>query len=283
MKGNTIMTNEIQKFYNNEFGELDVLQDGDKFWFPATECARILNYSNPKDAVLRHCTGDGVVKHDRVTLKTNQHGATIEQLVSVKFIDEGNLYRLIIRSKLPQARSFEKWVFDEVLPSIRKHGAYIIPELLDELQRNTEKNAELIKNLADEHRQRINAESNIRSLESAKAALEAKIEKDKPKLTYYDMILDNPEAVPVTLIAKDYGYGAVRFNQMLHEYGIQFRVGGTWELYQEYAGNGYTHGNVHYTKGNHAKMHTCWTQKGRLFLYELLKEHNILPAIEVNA
>lgn len=277
------MTNEIQKFYNNEFGELDVLQDGDKFWFPASECAKTLGYSNPRAAVIRHCEGDGVTKRDAVYEKDNQFGSMSTQTETINYIDEGNLYRLIVRSKLPRARAFEKWVFDEVLPSIRKHGAYIIPELLDELQRNTEKNAELIKNLADEHRQRINAETSIRSLESAKAALEAKIEKDKPKLTYYDMILDNPEAVPVTLIAKDYGYGAVRFNQMLHEYGIQFRVGGTWELYQEYANNGYTHGNVHYTKGNHAKMHTCWTQKGRLFLYEFLKEHNILPAIEVNA
>ena len=266
------MTNEIQKFYNNEFGELDVLQDGDKFWFPATKCAEILGYTNPHKAVRDHCKGVN---------EAFTPSAGGRQKINI--IREGDLYRLIIRSKLESAQRFEVWVFDEVLPSIRKHGAYIIPELLDELQRNTEKNAELIKNLADEHRQRINAETSIRSLESAKAALEAKIEKDKPKLTYYDMILDNPDAVPVTLIAKDYGYGAVRFNQMLHEYGIQFRVGGTWELYQEYAGNGYTHGNVHYTKGNHPKMHTCWTQKGRLFLYEFLKEHNILPAIEVNA
>jgi len=272
MKGTTIMSNEIQKFYNNEFGELDVLQNGDKFWFPAVECARILGYASPRDAIYRHCKG--VVKHDSLTAGGKQ---------AVNFIPEGDLYRLIIRSKLESAQRFEVWVFDEVLPSIRKHGAYIMPELLEELQRNTEKNAELLKNLAEEQRQRMIAESSIRSLESAKAALEAKIEKDKPKLTYYDMILDNPDAVPVTLIAKDYGYGAVRFNQMLHEYGIQFRVGGTWELYQEYAGNGYTHGNVHYTKGNHAKMHTCWTQKGRLFLYEFLKEHNILPEIEVNA
>ncbi len=283
MKGTTIMTNEIQKFYNNEFGELDVLQDGDKFWFPATECAKTLGYSNPYSAIQRHCIGDGLAKREGVSLTKNQHGVITRQKESVNYIDEGNLYRLIVRSKLPNARAFEKWVFDEVLPSIRKHGAYIMPELLEELQRNTEKNAELLKNLAEEQRQRMIAESSIRSLESAKAALEAKIDKDKPKLTYYDMILDNPDAVPVTLIAKDYGYGAVRFNQMLHEYGIQFRVGGTWELYQEYAGNGYTHGNVHYTKGNHAKMHTCWTQKGRLFLYDFLKEHNILPAIEVNA
>jgi prophage antirepressor-like protein len=67
-------------------------------------------------------------------LTTNQHGVTTEQVVSIKYIDEGNLYRLIIRSKKPEARAFEKWVFDIVLPSIRKHGAYITPELLDELQ-----------------------------------------------------------------------------------------------------------------------------------------------------
>lgn len=190
---------------------------------------------------------------------------------------------MIIRSKLPSAQHFETWVFDEVLPSIRKHGAYIVPTLLEEIRVKDERNRALLQELSEEHLKYVKAEERLNFIESAKSDLENQIEKDKPKLTYYDMILDNPEAVPVTLIAKDYGYGAVRFNQMLHEMGIQFCVGGTWELYQQYAGNGYTHGNVHYTKGNHAKMHTCWTQKGRLFLYEFLKEHNILPAIEVNA
>lgn len=187
------MTNEIQKYYNNEFGELDILRDGDKFWFPATECAKILVFASPKDTIRRQCKG--AIKRRLLT-----NGGPQE----VYFIPEGDLYRLIIRSKLHSAQRFEVWVFDEVLPSIRKHGAYIMPELLEELQRNTEKNAELLKTPAEEQRQRIKAESNIRSLESAKAALEAKIEKDKPKLTYYDMILDNPDAVPVTLIAKDY-------------------------------------------------------------------------------
>lgn len=266
------MTNEIQKFYNNEFGELSVMQLGEKFWFPATECARILGYSHPKDAVTRHCKGG--VKHAYLTAGGKQ---------TVKFIPEGDLYRLIIRSKLPSAQRFETWVFDEVLPSIRKHGAYIVPTLLEEIRVKDERNRALLQELSEEHLKYVKAEERLNFIESAKSDLENQIEKDKPKLTYYDMILDNPEAVPVTLIAKDYGYGAVRFNQMLHEMGIQFCVGGTWELYQQYAGNGYTHGNVHYTKGNHAKMHTCWTQKGRLFLYEFLKEHNILPAIEVNA
>ena len=266
------MTNEIQKFYNNEFGELDVLQNGDKFWFPAVECARILGYASPRDAIYRHCKG--VVKHDSLTAGGKQ---------AVNFIPEGDLYRLIIRSKLESAQRFEVWVFDEVLPSIRKHGAYIVPTLLEEIRVKDERNRALLQELSEEHLKYVKAEERLNFIESAKSDLENQIEKDKPKLTYYDMILDNPEAVPVTLIAKDYGYGAVRFNQMLHEMGIQFSVGGTWELYQQYAGNGYTHGNVHYTKGNHAKMHTCWTQKGRLFLYEFLKGHNILPAIEVNA
>ncbi len=289
------MENKIEKYVHDEFGELDVMQVGDKFWFPATECARVLGYANPKDAVLRHCVGDGVVKHDRVSTTTNQYGVTTEQIVSVKYIDEGNLYRLIIRSKLSEARIFEKWVFDTVLPSIRRHGAYIIPELLDELQRNTVKNAELLKDLAEEQRERIAAEDRYRrlerenqeykdktiQLETASRLLEETLEEAKPKISYYDTILQNPCAVPVTLIAKDYGMPAIRFNKLLHGFHIQYRVGGTWELYQEYASQGYTHGNVYYTKSGEAKVHTCWTQKGRLFLYEFLKERMILPKVEV--
>ena len=289
------MEKKVEKYVHDEFGELDVMQVGDKFWFPATECAKVLGYANPKDAVLRHCIGDGVVKHDRVSTTTNQYGVTTEQMVSVKYIDEGNLYRLIIRSKLSEARIFEKWVFDTVLPSIRRHGAYIIPELLDELQRNTVKNAELLKDLVEEQRERIAAEDRYRrlerenqeykdktiQLETASRLLEETLEEAKPKISYYDTILQNPYAVPVTLIAKDYGMPAVRFNRLLHGFHIQYRVGGTWELYQEYASQGYTHGNVYYTKSGEAKVHTCWTQKGRLFLYEFLKERMIFPKVEV--
>lgn len=272
------MENKVEKYVHDEFGELDVMQIGDKFWFPATECARILGYSNPNDAVTRHCKGG--VKHDTLTAGGKQ---------TINFIPEGDLYRLIIRSKLLSAQRFEEWVFDSILPTIRKHGAYIMPDLLEELQRNTEKNAELLRTLANEQRERIAAEERYRNLEfenkqlaTASKLLEETLEEVKPKTSYYDTILQNPEAVPVTLIAKDYGMPAIRFNALLHDLHIQYRVGGTWELYQEYADQGYTHGNVHYTKGGHVKMHTCWTQKGRLFLYEFLKERRILPQIEVS-
>ena len=274
------MENAIQSFTNTEFGELEILQEGDKFWFPATKCAQILGYSNPYKAILDHCKKYGLTKREGVFLKRNKDGSTMEQVNSANYISEGNLYRLICRSKLESAERFEYWVFEDVLPSIRKHGAYISPEVLEELQKNTEKNAELLATLATEQRNRLRLEDENRRLSEAERTLRATVEITQPKATYYDLILENPDAVPVTLIAKDYGYSAVKFNALLHEYKIQFAVGGTWELYQEYADCGYTHNNVHYTRTGHNKVHMCWTQRGRLFLYEFLKKEGILPKIE---
>lgn len=271
------MDNKVEKYVHDEFGELSVMQIGEKFWFPASECARILGYASPKDTIRRQCKG--AIKRRLLT-----NGGPQE----VSYIPEGDLYRLIIRSKLPFAQRFEEWVFDSVLPSIRKHGAYVMPDLLEELQRNTEKNAELLKSLANEQRERIAVEERYRNLEfenkqlaTASKLLEETLEEAKPKISYYDTILQNPAAVPVTLIAKDYGMPAIRFNRLLHGFHIQFPVGGTWELYQKYADQGYTHGKVYYTKSGEAKVHTCWTQKGRLFLYEFLKERRIFPKVEV--
>ncbi len=106
--------NELKVFSSTEFGELGVMLISGKEYFPATQCAELLGYKNPKDAILRHCKG--VVKRD---LPTN--GGT----QAVNYIPEGDLYRLIVSSKLPKAAEFERWVFDEVLPQIRHSGGYI--------------------------------------------------------------------------------------------------------------------------------------------------------------
>lgn len=116
--------NELKVFQNSEFGELGVLIIDGKEFFPASQCAKILGYTNPRDAIKRHCKSEGVVKHDGVSYTTNQHGFTSQQITEIKYISEGNLYRLIIRSKLPSAEKFERWVFDEVLPELRKNGSY---------------------------------------------------------------------------------------------------------------------------------------------------------------
>lgn len=258
--------NDLQVFESNEFGKLEVLTIGDKYYFPAIACANILGYTNPRKAIIDHCKTDGVTKRDGVSLTTNQHGITTEQRVEIKYISEGNLYRLIVRSKLPKAQEFESWVFDNILPTIRKYGVYATPEMLEKFMHDPKCIGDVFYALAAEQDKNKRLTEENRRLTS--------------KANYCDMILANPDAVPVTLIAKDYGKSAMVFNAMLNDFGIQYRVGGTWELYQEYAGNGYTHGNVHYSKGGHMKMHMCWTQKGRLFLYEFLKQRNIIPMIE---
>ena len=108
--------NDLQVFSSSEFGELGVLTIGDREYFPATACAKILGYANPRKAVLDHCQEDGVTKRNVIdSLGRNQQ---------MKYITEGNLYRLIVNSKLPSAKRFERWVFDEVLPTLRKQGAY---------------------------------------------------------------------------------------------------------------------------------------------------------------
>ena len=182
------------------------------------------------------------------------------------FIPEGDLYRLISRSQLPAAERFETWVFDEVLPTIRKYGAYATYDTLDELLRSPKFAKDLIKKL-DQEREK-------------SAALEDLAADLAPKALYCDLVLQCKNAVPVSLIAKDYGMSAAGFNALLHDLGIQYKTGGTWLLYQEYAGNGYTHTRTYRVGENVTAMHTCWTQKGRLFLYEFLADFGIFPDIE---
>ena len=114
--------NNLQTFSNSEFGALEVLEIDGKPYFPATACAKMLGYANPRKAILDHCKEDGVTKRDAI----DSMGRSQE----TKYISEGNLYRLIVHSKLPSAERFERWVFDEVLPAIRKQGMYA-PDLTD--------------------------------------------------------------------------------------------------------------------------------------------------------
>ena len=109
---------DLKIFENEEFGQLSVIIKNNKEYIEAIEVATILGYSNPRDAVTRHCDKEGVVFSDvGVVTGFRDNKSEIIQFVRKKFIDEGNLYRLIIRSKLPTAKRFEKWVMEEVIPS----------------------------------------------------------------------------------------------------------------------------------------------------------------------
>lgn len=119
------------------------------------------------------------------------------------------------------------------------------------------------------------------------AVQEQQISELQPKASYYDVVLNSPDLMPISTIAKDYGRSATWLNKFLHEKGVQFKQGDIWLLYQKYAQNGYTSTKTHSLNGRdgfqHTKVHTYWTQKGRLFIYDLLKTDGILPTIERTA
>jgi anti-repressor protein len=124
-------------------------------------------------------------------------------------------------------------------------------------------------------------------LEGTVAVQKQQITEMKPKASYYDVVLNCKDLISTSAIAKDYGKSAIWMNRYLHEKGIQFKQGDIWLLYQKYAERGYTSTKTHSYLGNsgeqHTKVHTYWTQKGRLFIYELMKSDSILPQIEMEA
>ena len=116
------MNQQLQVFNHEQFGDVRIIEEDGRVLFCGKDVAKALGYENTRDAIRRHCRG--VVKRDGVSKTTNQHGVTTEQVTQMSFIPEGDLYRMITHSKLPAAERFEKWVFDEVLPTIRKTGGY---------------------------------------------------------------------------------------------------------------------------------------------------------------
>lgn len=257
---------ELQVYKNAEFGSVRTTTLGGQSYFVGKDVAGILGYSNTRKALIDHVDEED---KDDVTIRD-----AIGRNQTMTAINESGLYSLILSSKMPNAKKFKRWVTSEVLPAIRKHGLYATGDLIANpdlaiaaftaLKEEREKNKELM---------------------AAVAIGQQQIAEMKPKATYYDVVLKCRDAVNISVIAKDYGWSAMRMNEYLHEKGIQFKQGDIWLLYQKYAPNGYTKTNTHIyedSKGiQHTKVHTKWTQKGRLFIYEQLKADGIYPQIEM--
>ena len=251
--------NEIILFKHEEFGEIRTLNIDGEPWFVGKDIAVVLGYSAPRNAIQAH-----VDNEDKTTALIQCTGS--EYKSNAVIINESGLYSLILSSKLPSAKKFKHWVTAEVLPSLRKHGAYFTAETLHKTMSDPRELAKLLTALADEQDKR-------RKLEEENAFLSV-------KARYYDRILHSKNSVPVTQIAKDYGMSAIAFNKMLHEYGIQYQIRNSWVLYAEYADKKYTQSKTYQIGEDRSVMHTTWTQKGRLFLYEFLKERGVLPMCE---
>lgn len=257
---------KLKIFNSAEFGDIRTTEIDGKPYFVANDVARALGYKRPADAVTTHCKGS--VKHRYLTDGGEQE---------LKVIPEGDIYRLTVRSKLPSAEKFERWVFDEVIPSIHQYGAYMTEQTIEKALASPDFLIQLATKLKDEQTRRKEAEAEIRVKDQIIGEL-------KPKADYYDEILKNPGLVTITQIAKDYGMSGKKMNRILHELGIQYKQSEQWLLYSDYHCLGYTQSEVTdiiRSDGTpDVKLLTKWTMKGRLFLYNKLKEKGIIPVIE---
>jgi len=185
-------------------------------------------------------------------------------------VNEYGLYELIIASRKPEAHEFKRWITHDVLPTIRKHGAYMTPAKIEEVLTDPDTIIQLATQLKQERKGRLIAEQKVNEL--------------TPKATYYDKVLSDKSLVTITQIAKDYGMSGRTMNRKLHELKVIYKQGQTWLLYAKYQKAGWTHSEtvmVPKKDGTEkAVLNTKWTQQGRLGLYELLKSNNIIPLIE---
>lgn len=231
------------QIFNFEQNEVRTILVNDEPFFVGKDVATILGYSNGPKAMRDH-----VDEEDKLTERIVMSGQNREVIV----INESGLYSLILKSKLPNARKFKRWVTSEVLPAIRKTGSYTnVPKSF----------AQALRLAAD--------------LEEKNQLLEQQIAEYEPKISYLDMILSSTDTVATSQIAADYGMSAIALNKLLNKLGVQHKVSGQWLLYRKHMNQGYTKSHTSEISkadgGVKIVMNTKWTQKGRIFIYGLLK------------
>lgn len=238
-------------------------------YFVGNDVAQTLGYTDYRHAVTNHVSDE-----DKLRVQIDHAGQG--RLMTV--ISESGVYDLIFDASRQgkneeirlKAKKFRHWVTNKVLPSIRKHGAYLTDEKIEEVLMNPDTVIKLATQLKTERSGQLIAEQQVKELQ--------------PKADYYDQILANKGLVAITSIAKNYGMTANELNKKLHELGVQYRQSGNWYLYSKYQNGGYTHTLpvpfTHRDGRKDIRPQTKWTQKGHIFIYELLKKHGIVPMIE---
>ena len=190
------MTNtNMEIFKNEEFGSVRIIEEDGKYLFCASDVAKALGYSNVHSALQRHC--NGVVKRDTVT--------STRGVQTLTYIPEGDVYRLIVHSKLPSAERFERWVFDEVLPSLRTNGIYITDPLVKQFARDPDF-AHAVVDALYEQSERVN--------------------ELVPKAYYFDAFVDPGDAVPIRIAAKQLGVSEHWFVRLLVGCRMLYRCDG---------------------------------------------------------
>ena len=182
---------DLQIFKNEDCGEIRIVEENGKVWFCGSDVAKALGYTNPNKAINDHCRC--------ITKRYIPHPQSPDKTIEMSFIPEGDVYRLITHSKLPSAQKFESWVFDEVIPSIHKHGAYMTGETLEKALTSPDFLIELATKLKEEQAKRIE--------------LETKIEEDKPKVLFAQAVETSKSTILVGDLAKILRQNGVNIGQ----------------------------------------------------------------------
>ena len=263
------MNNQVTIFNNPQFGEIRTAGTAENPLFCLADVCNALGLS-----------AKGVNQRLNKEVISNYPLETAGGIQQALFVNEDGLYDVILDSRKPEAKMFRKWVTSDVLPTIRKTGGYITTttEMSD---------AEILAKAVLVAQTTIaNRETRIKQLESENAEQKTLIQQMQKGNDYLNVILQSKGTLATTQIAAEYGMSAVKFNKKLNEMRIQHKVNGQWILYSNLMGKGYVHSRtISFTHSDgrpDTRLGSEWTQRGRMFLYDALKEIGILPLIERN-
>lgn len=263
------METTITIFSNPTFGEIRTAGTAEEPLFCLADVCRVLELSNISETK-RRLIKDGVSPIEVID--------NLGRKQQANFINEQNLYKVIMRSDKPQAEPFQDWVCGEVLPTIRKTGGYIAANAQmtdEEIMATALRIGEATIRKRDER---------IRQLEAEAKQKDVLISDMRKGNDYLNTILQSNGTVTTTQIAQDYGMSAMALNRKLAEMRVQHKVNGQWILYATHQAKGYVHSRTLNLTHRDGRPYTCmvteWTQRGRLFLYDALKEVGVLPVIE---
>ena len=275
---------EITIFKNDQFGEIRTAGTAENPMFCLNDICKVLELDQVSRVKSRLSEAGVTSIKVGVQTGTKKDGTPSIQKMDMTFINEMNLYKVIMRSDKPQAEPFQDWVCGEVLPSIRKNGGYIAADGLSDEEIMAK--ALMVAQKTIERKQIENRElkkENIR-LENENIQLIAENQELKNAKSYLDIIMSSRRLMTMKQIAQDYGMSAQALNKKLAEMRIQYSCNGQWILYASYKDKGYVSSvTVDITRADgrpDVVLHTEWTQAGRKFLYEELKKEGIIPMLE---
>lgn len=248
------MNNELEIFKNDEFGEIRTIEVDDKIYFVASDVAKSLAYKNTSKAIKDHCRW--------VTKRYIPHPQNKNKKLEVNTIPEGDIYRLIANSELPNAEKFESWVFDEVLPTIRKHGAYMTNEVIERTLTDPDYLIQLATALKEERQ--------------ARQLAEQKIEEQKPLVDFANKVSDTTSLIDMNQMAKllkdeNIPIGRNRLFEILRQKEI-LRYNN--EPYQKYIESGYfkvKESTYNTPYGTKTYVKTYITGRGQIWITEKLR------------